>query len=366
MYHSVFNYGLSFETSELMVDADWDDFVAAAPGGCHMQACFWAAFKAEAGWRPLRVIIRKDGEIVAGAQMLMRNLGNVFNVAAAFQGPILREGILGAQESLVGALLELVHSHHIQYLVVEQARWNVPSVEFRKWGFQNGYILSDRRATVILDLTVGPASCLLRMKRTTRNNVRIAESMGVHVREGDADDIPRFCQLLELTGQRRHFFPESLDYYLAMWHHLAPLNRVKLFLSERNHVLISGLLTIPFGDTVVGKRFAWSGEQKWARPNELLYWKAIEWAIKHGYSRFDFDGIDFSAAEALYNSLALPKSAVSSPTRFKLGFGGRIVFLPRSLEYVRSRSLRVLLRSVAGILGRSRLRDALYRTILRR
>ena len=55
-------------------NAEWDAWVASAPGGHHLQTSRWAQVKALAGWRAVRVIVRADGRIAGGCQMLVRDL----------------------------------------------------------------------------------------------------------------------------------------------------------------------------------------------------------------------------------------------------------------------------------------------------
>jgi hypothetical protein len=52
-------------------DAEWDAFVANHPHGSILQTTNWARLKNRFGWTSHRVWMRKEGRLVAGAQVLL-------------------------------------------------------------------------------------------------------------------------------------------------------------------------------------------------------------------------------------------------------------------------------------------------------
>ncbi|MDX1748403.1 MAG: GNAT family N-acetyltransferase, partial [Halobacteriales archaeon] len=143
---------------------------------------------------------------------------------------------------------------------------------------------------------------------------------------------------LQQTAERQGFVPNSMGHLEDLYETLGPMCRI--FLAEHDGRPIAGMLAIAFGDTVVYKRGAWSGQGGKLRPNEAMHWEAIRWAIGEGYSRYDFDGIELDAAQAALAGEKLPRSAVNSVSRFKLGFGGDAVLLPEASVHVPNRLLR--------------------------
>jgi lipid II:glycine glycyltransferase (peptidoglycan interpeptide bridge formation enzyme) len=85
---------------------------------------------------------------------------------------------------------------------------------------------------------------------------------------------------------------------------------------------------------VIYTRGAWSGQHGSRRPNEALHWAAIQWAKRQGFRYYDFDGIQARTAKRIVKGEPLPDSMLQSVTRFKLGFGGRVVLLPGSYSYI--------------------------------
>jgi lipid II:glycine glycyltransferase (peptidoglycan interpeptide bridge formation enzyme) len=103
---------------------------------------------------------------------------------------------------------------------------------------------------------------------------------------------------------------------------------------------VAAVVAIPFGDTVIYKRGAWSGRQGNRRPNEVLHWTAIKWAKAQGYHYYDFEGIDPRAARAIVHGEPCPDSLTQSVTSFKLGFGGQVTLFPGAYNYVYNPFLR--------------------------
>lgn len=150
----------------------------------------------------------------------------------------------------------------------------------------------------------------------------------VRVREGSEDNIAQFHELLLRTAERQGFRPESEAYLRQLWRLFDPHGYCKLLLAEKDDELVSAALIITFGDTVLYKRGAWSGGYGNLRPNEAMHWSAIQWAKKHGYRSYDFEGIDSDAARSIVQGERVPSSAKKSVTRFKVGFGGAVKILP--------------------------------------
>jgi lipid II:glycine glycyltransferase (peptidoglycan interpeptide bridge formation enzyme) len=195
-------------------------------------------------------------------------------------------------------------------------------------------------ATTVVDLDSEPDALLAKMRSKTRYNVRLAQRKGIVIREGSRADMGTFHRLLTLTGERQSFTPNGLSYFDAMWDILAPGDHIKLFLAELDGEAVSAILITAFGDTAVYKRGGWSGQHGSSHPNELLHWEAMLWAKTTGYRRYDFDGIDPVAVQAIESGEPVPADISDAVVRFKLGFGGRVLMLPNYYVYIRNPLLR--------------------------
>ena len=178
------------------------------------------------------------------------------------------------------------------------------------------------------------------MRRTTRQNIRRGLRRGVTVRMGTERDLPTFYQLLLASSHRQGFTAYAEEYFSALWRVLHPYGYAQLFLAECGGGTISALLAIAFGDTVCTNCLGWCGSQGSWRPNDVLFWRTIEWAQSEGYRYCDLEGIDADAGRLLVQGESLPDSLRKTSTFFKLGFGGRVTLLPEPYDCIYNPVLR--------------------------
>ncbi|MFA9432453.1 lipid II:glycine glycyltransferase FemX [Egicoccus sp. AB-alg2] len=345
----------SVRVADDLDDPGWDQFLRATGYAHHTQSSVWAQTKVREGWEPLRVIVERGGCITAGAQLLCRQFAGVGGVAYLPRGPVAAAGDPAAADAVMVRLGQVVREARIHAVLIEPDPTTATSVRGLA---ADGLVATRQRlslgATTVVDLTRDPDALLAGMRTKTRYNIRVAERRGVEVRHGGADDLPTFHRLLVATGQRQGFEAPSLDYFRRWFELLGARGHLQLFLAEYGGEPVSGMLGVTFGSTFVYKRGAWSGEHSGLHPNEALHWAAMRWARDAGYRRYDFDGIERSVAERVAGGHPLPKEAVSSVTRFKLGFGGEVILLPSSRLLLPGRFQRRLYRLAGRRLERTR------------
>src|SRR5437016_5411703 len=96
----------------------WDAFVAAAPGGGHLQSSLWARVKATEGWRSLRVTVPAAGDPAAGAQLLVRDVRGLGAIAYAPRAPLTVGGDAAA-DALLDELLRTARAQRLAYLKLQ-------------------------------------------------------------------------------------------------------------------------------------------------------------------------------------------------------------------------------------------------------
>lgn len=316
-------------------DPDWDAFVESAPHGHHVQTSLWGLVKSTLGYHSYRIIVSKKGNIVAGGQLLIKQLFPYIAISYMPKGPIFPQEEPSFVATIFSNLKHLVRSHHIQLLVIQ------PPTEYPEFTmllnqhrFQPGWLDIAPTATILLDLTPDFDQILARMKRQTRQNIHRSAREGIVVREGNQDDLPAFYHLHLTTSQRQKFSPYPEQYFTSMWRSFAPHNYIKLIIAEFESEPVSALLLIPFGDTVIAKTLGWSGQYAERRPNDAVFWASIQWAKTHGYRCFDFEGIDRRGAEIMMSGQPLPENLQHSPDFFKLGYGGLVSLPPKPYDLI--------------------------------
>ena len=145
-----------------------------------------------------------------------------------------------------------------------------------------------------------------------RYNIRLAERKGVTVRICGKEMVPAFSDLMLTTGVRDGFVTRKPEYFAAMLDNLG--EHARLYMAfDPNDTPIAGTLAIHYGDKVWYLYGASSNEHRNLKPNYLLQWLMIQWAVETNCRIYDFRGVsgDVSEDNPLYGLF-----------RFKQGFGG--------------------------------------------
>ena len=338
---------VSFD-AELRNDA-WDAFVDASPGGSHTQSSVWAEVKAQTGWRAGRVIARRNGEIVAGVQLLLNDLPVVGPIAYSPRGPLNAEGHADAMELLLDGIDELAARERIIQLKLQPPADRgdlVPQLIAR--GYKESDLEVAPFATLRVDVQQPSEEILAQMRKGHRSNVRKSERKGVEIRAGTDDaDFELFLDLARATSQRQGFPLYPVEYYETIWRGFGDRSRIQF--AEHEGRTIAGILLIAVSDTAAYKVGGWSGERTNIHPNELNHFRAMEWARDRGCRWYDFEGIPPTFARKLvaHEDVEIPDRG---DARFKLGFGGEIVVHPCTYD----RNYRSALARILNAAGRAR------------
>ncbi len=312
--------------SEDMNDPAWDEFLVKAPDGHHVQTSLWAQVKSIQKWKTARIIVTDAGRIVAGGQLLFRSVAPLIKVAYLTKGPVLGETDISVAQMIIDSAIKISRDHHAQMLVIQPPNYSEQTASLLPTcGFKPSSVNLAPVASAIVDLTQTREQIMAKMKRQTRQNVNRSERDGITIREGSEGDLDAFYRLHVATSQRQQFAPYPLAYFKQMWQIMQPYGYIKLIMAEYERESVSSLLLVPFGDTVIPKILGWSGMHPERRPNDAVFWGAIQWAKDNGYRYFDFEGIARLGALALLNGEPLPESLKHTPDFLKVGFGGQIV-----------------------------------------
>ena len=336
-----------FDLSSKPHDAEWDEFLEAAPDSNHLQSSLWSQLKSKVGWQALRLIARDDKIIVGGFQILHRRLPITGHVGYIPRGPVVARNDAALRKGLVEKLGSIARTERLTYLAVQPPRRSAEFVpDLLERGYRPSAFTLAPTATVLIDTHQTEASLLAAMRKSRRRAIRKSMTGPITVRTGTERDLPAFHSLLASTGRRHRFSPPSTDYFQTMWDLFSRSNKIVLFLAECSGEPVAGELDIAFGDTLVAKRAGWSGQHASDHPTELLIWTALDWARTQGLKYYDMEGVDRDLAQALANGNPDSSSFEQSRSSSKLGFGGQIVLLPENHEFVYPRILGLMHRNL--------------------
>ncbi|MHB1132445.1 MAG: lipid II:glycine glycyltransferase FemX [Chloroflexota bacterium] len=322
--------------------AAWATLADASPRGGILQSYQWGQFKAQLGWRPLRLLVDDGARSLGGAQLLLRAtpLGAVAYVP---RGPLSDP----ADRELTDAVFTAVHRAARRagafFLKIEPDWPHSPALEseLRARGFRPGAAVQPR-STIVVDLTPAPEALLARVSRHTRYNVRLAERRGLRCQVGGEADLGDFYRLLVATARRGHFYVHPDSYYRELWRRFAPEGVARLLLVRRDGEALAATMFFCLGGVAYQLYSGSATAQRRLKPNDLLQWRALLWARELGCRGYDMWGIPDEAgrAESEGQRPLAGEGAVSGTFegvyRFKRNFGGRVVRNVGSFDFVYS------------------------------
>lgn len=189
--------------------------------------------------------------------------------------------------------------------------------------------------TRILDLTQTPDALLAAMHEKTRYNIRLSEKKNVHagVEQSDAA-FAKFWRLEKETAERQKIRLHGEGYYRQM---VAALRRetssgpttcwLQMYIAHYHTTPLAAALVLYFGDTATYVHGASSMAYREVMAPYALHWRIIRDAQEMGYQKYDFFGINpENPRDRAY------KKSWEGITRFKAGFGGKMVSYPGTFD----------------------------------
>jgi len=181
-------------------------------------------------------------------------------------------------------------------------------------GFQTNPYATHPRRSWVLDLRPDLEQLFANFRKAWRRNIRMAERMGVTVREAQSDaDFDLYYDLLKITSERDHFFLHRKEYHREIVRQFVCQGNAALFLAEHEGEAIATKLVIRFGDRC-WDMFAGTSNSKSDLPKaHILQYHSFQWAKSHGCSYFDFRTIP---------EVLEPSEPMWGVYHYKKGFGG--------------------------------------------
>ncbi len=337
--------------SKSLEDQRWDDFVATASGGHHVQTTAWARVKATLGWSATRISVSDDGKIVGGAQLLARAFPVIGRAGYVSRGPICCREDPDLARVVLREVLEVSRRNRCRLIAIQPpCNGEYLTCVLESLGFAASNLELAPTASLVIDLGQGLESIEKGIKRRKRHHIRRSEREGIVVREGSLSDLEAFYPLYLATAQRQGFTPYTRKYFDALWQAFAPRGWITLLVACYRNEAISAQLLVPFGDTVIAKMAGWSGGCSKLRPNDALYWASIQWGVNNGYRHFDFEGVDPRGARLRLAGEHLSENPRWSQDIIKYDYGGKVVLYPPVYDYLPNRIFNWIYRRMSGMI----------------
>jgi len=188
--------------------------------------------------------------------------------------------------NVVTCLLRALEDYAKKNRVIEARVWTPKALGVDAVFNSLGYSLVSQYNEYVVDLEKGVDGVWKSISHNKRRNIKKAMSMGVEVVESRRmEDLLTFYSMLTAAEKRGRFTSYPLSFFKAVWELYNP-ELSKVFLARWNGKPVSGVFTVMHGKTVFALAAGSFSEEWKARPNDIMHWKVMEWAIEKGYSRY--------------------------------------------------------------------------------
>lgn len=310
----------------------WNEFVGKQCESKFTQSWEWGELAAREGKNIFRLAVEENGEIIATALLIKNKLFGNFSYFYCPRGPIVSSKVDPSDmpahavrtesdkvlKYLFNEIEKLASKEMIVFLRFEP-QLKIENLSAGRQGCKLKIIKTidiQPAKTLMIYLREDDKELLQAMHQKTRYNIKLAEKKGVSIRKGDESDFENFWLIFQETIKRDGFRLHSKEHYKK----LIKEDWIELYLAEYQGKILAGNITAFFGDTATYMHGASSNEYRNLMAPYALQWHCIKEARDRCCHFYDLYGID--------------EQKWPGVTRFKLGFGGRVVQYPGTYDAV--------------------------------
>jgi CelD/BcsL family acetyltransferase involved in cellulose biosynthesis len=166
----------------------------------------------------------------------------------------------------------------------------IPRIELR-WDYpENEHIIKDvNYVKHIIRLCDDSELVTRNFKRTHQQNIRTARKRGVRIEWGDQPEHLKIYYNLQLETRHRHGVPcQPCSFFNRLAKSIFQQGLGFVLLAYHKDECIAGVVFLHWKKHLIAKYAASKATAINLRPNNLLFWKGIEWGCNHGYYVLDF------------------------------------------------------------------------------
>ncbi|PLX25147.1 hypothetical protein C0580_03230 [Candidatus Parcubacteria bacterium] len=310
-------------------DKNFDDFVGARfVSSNFLQSSVWQEFLRVQNKNFWQLVVSRQNEVVATCLLYENRLPYGKSYLFAPKGPIISDKINDNEKK---EALSLILSK-VRDVTIETKKYQEI---FFKLEPEEKFFLVDElkkapdihpRDTLVLDIDQDEKEMLGQMHQKTRYNIALARRRGVEVVFSDKDeDIKYFLELVKKTAQRNEISIHDDKYYTLLWQTLRKKGAGTLALAKVKGKVVAANIIVRFGQATTYLHGASDYYMRKYMAPHLLQWESIKQAKSLGYKIYDFWGIAPEDGS---------KPKWEGISRFKKGFGGRVIKSAGTYEMV--------------------------------
>jgi lipid II:glycine glycyltransferase (peptidoglycan interpeptide bridge formation enzyme) len=258
----------------------WDGWLRENKSQSFLQSWHWGEMLVRAGQKVERVATVDNGQIMAVAQVIIKNLPLKKQYVFCPKGPVISPDFQTRQSEILERFARYFRERGFIFWRLE------PEFEWAdtQQKIQNTNDINPR-ATLLLNIDLPEEKLLGNLHSKTRYNLHLAQRKELRVSYDKNFGV--FWELLKKTGARDNFILHSKESYENIMTDTA-ISQITIYHQDR--AIASGGF-IGFGDTFVYLYGALDYEARHLMGPYLLQWSAIMLGKKLGYKYYDFFGV---------------------------------------------------------------------------
>lgn len=331
--------------------AEWDALVSTIPGTDITQLSAWARVRRAQNFQARYLFARRGRALVAGAQLLVRSVPLVGQVAYSSYGPLIAETEdAGHVADVLAQAMAALHGVRMLFIQPAEGREDVRQALLRH-GLRPSTAGIAPTGSARLDLHQDEDAIHRNLPRRLRSTTRHWAERGVTVRVGDASDVPVLAALLRSAADTCGYGPPpGLGYLQHLYSTLAPSGTVALFVGEVHGVPVAADLVTACGDTVRTRLGGLdrSGDGRRLSVPAAVYLETARWARTAGYRWLDLGGISEATLRDAVDRGLPHRDTWPGADRAKLAIGATAFRYPGPVELIRPAPVRTAYRALSG------------------
>ena len=293
---------LSIRETNPHLDPRWESFVMQHPDASVYHHPAWLAALEREYPRPCVYLICEDsGGKLLGLFPLMYTRGFPFSARSPLIGPRLaslpRTPIAGPLTVDPRATVLLLQEAVRRTSSKAHVRLQIKASGTELGGLVEGIVTKAWRLTYLLQLPGNSGEPFRISNSQNRYSIKKAINKavanGLHTRLAASEAELATWYRIYLETMRRNVVPaRSYRFFQALWESMQPKGLMRLLLAEQQaggkSRIIGGLIFFNFGQTVTSAFVGSQTSNLGLRPNDIMYWQAINDACREGFRVFDF------------------------------------------------------------------------------
>jgi lipid II:glycine glycyltransferase (peptidoglycan interpeptide bridge formation enzyme) len=310
-------------TSKVVTDsAVWEEFILNHPEANFLQSHLWGDFQEKLGKKVIRLGFFSQDQLLGVMLGVIENAKRATYMTIG-AGPILDWHNNALVKTFVDELVNIAKQHHCSFVRIRPQLLSDESSQslFKSLGFNPSPMHLTADLTHQLDLTAPEEDLFKNLRKTTRNEIKKAEKLGVKIdTTTDPAAIDEFYEIQMQTAKYHKFVPFSHKFLQEQFKTFAQTGHALLYKSYFEDKLLA-LAFVIFYNTEAVYHYGASTPYGREYPGAyLIQWQAIQEAQRRGLQKYNFWGV---APEGQKHHRFYGVSV------FKRGFGGQdLHYLP--------------------------------------